>query len=124
MLGKAGNMADESLTGIRDKMREFTKARDWEKFHDPKSLMLALVGEVGELAELMQWLPADEVVALAQQEPLATRLGEEMSDVLLYLVRLADVAGVNLPVAVERKMQTSEKRFPPQDFRGDAPLKS
>ena len=73
MLGKAGNMADESLTGIRDKMREFTKARDWEKFHDPKSLMLALVGEVGELAELMQWLPADEVVALAQQEPMATR---------------------------------------------------
>ena len=124
MLGKAGNMADESLTGIRDKMREFTKARDWEKFHDPKSLMLALVGEVGELAELMQWLPAEDVVALAQQEPLATRLGEEMSDVLLYLVRLADVAGVDLSVAVERKMQLSEKRFPPQDFQGDAPVKS
>ncbi len=124
MLGKAGNMAEESLTGIRDQMREFTKARDWEKFHDPKSLMLALVGEVGELAELMQWLPADEVVALAQQETLATRLGEEMSDVLLYLVRLADVAGVDLSVAVERKMRLSEERFSPQDFQGEAPVKS
>ena len=117
-------MAEDSLTGIRDRMREFTKARDWEKFHDPKSLMLALVGEVGELAELMQWLPADEVADLARKEPLATRLGEEISDVLLYLIRLADVAGVDLPSAVERKMQSSEERFSPQSFQGDAPVKS
>lgn len=117
-------MAEDSLTAIRDRMREFTQARDWEKFHDPKSLMLALVGEVGELAELMQWLPADKVAKLARQEPLATRLGEEISDVLLYLVRLADVAGVDLPRAVERKMQSSEERFPPQEFQGDAPVKS
>jgi NTP pyrophosphatase (non-canonical NTP hydrolase) len=116
-------MAEDSLTGIRDRMREFTRVRDWEKFHDPKSLTLALVGEVGELAELMQWLPADEVAELAQKEPLATRLGEEISDVLLYLVRLADVSGVDLPSAVESKMTSSEKRFPSSDFQGEAPRK-
>jgi dCTP diphosphatase len=121
---KVGIMAEDSLTEIRDRMREFTKARDWEKFHDPKSLALALVGEVGELAELLQWLPADEVVERAQVDPLQSRLGEEISDVLIYLVRLADVCGVDLPTAVKSKMASSEERFPSSVFVGEAPIKS
>lgn len=117
-------VAEDSLTGIRDRMREFSRVRDWEKFHDPKSLTLALVGEVGELAELLQWLPVDEVVERAKAEPLRTRLGEEISDVLLYLVRLADVCGVDLPVAVNSKVLSSEERFPPVDYFGQAPPKN
>ena len=72
-------------------MRAFTNERDWEQFHDPKSLLLAIVGEVGELSELFQWLPATDASDLAQEDPLKSRVAEEMSDVLLYLVRLADV---------------------------------
>lgn len=116
-------MSEDSLTGIRDRMRDFTCERDWEKFHDPKSLALALVGEVGELAELLQWLPADEAARLADQEPLNARLGEEISDVLVYLVRLADVCGVELPEAVARKMESSEGRYPRDQFLGVAPEK-
>ena len=116
-------MAEDSLTGIRDRMRVFTSERDWERFHDPKSLTLALVGEVGELAELLQWLPADEAANLADQEPLNARLGEEISDVLIYLVRLADVCGVDLPDAVDRKMASSEKRYPRDQVLGIAPEK-
>ena len=116
-------MAEDSLTGIRDRMRVFTRDRDWDKFHDPKSLALALVGEVGELAELMQWLPAVEVAELAHQEPLNARLGEEISDVLIYLVRLADVCDVDLPHAVNAKMGAAEERFRPEDFDGLAPEK-
>ena len=64
-------------------MRQFTIDRDWEQFHDPKSLLLALVGEVGELSELFQWLPASDAKSLASTEPLKGRVAEEMSDVLL-----------------------------------------
>jgi dCTP diphosphatase len=92
------------LIELRDSMRRFTAERDWERFHDPKSLVLALTGEVGELAELMQWLPANEVVRLAADEPLGTRIGEEMSDILLYLVRLSDVLEIDLRSAVDRKL--------------------
>ena len=114
-------MPEDSLSGIRDRMRTFTRERDWDQFHDPKSLALALVGEVGELAELLQWLPAHEAAKLAYQEPLNSRLGEEISDVLIYLVRLADVCGVDLPAAVDAKMDASAQRFKPSEVQGIAP---
>jgi NTP pyrophosphatase (non-canonical NTP hydrolase) len=112
------------LTELRDGMRRFTEERDWARFHDPKSLALALVGEVGELAELLQWLPADEAQARLTAEPLATRVAEELSDVLLYLVRLADVVDVDLPSAAARKLQAAGQRFKTDDVRGVAPDKS
>ncbi len=102
-------------------MRQFTKQRDWGRFHDPKSLILALVGEVGELAELFQWLPAPDARRLAEHEPLKTRVGEEMADVMLYLVRLADVLNIDLAAAVQAKMDDSERRFPPGQVAGTAP---
>jgi dCTP diphosphatase len=94
-------------------MREFTAERQWESYHDPKSVLLALVGEVGELAELFQWLPADRARELAEQEPLRTRAGEELSDVLLYLVRLADVLGIDLAAAANAKLTEAARRYPP-----------
>jgi NTP pyrophosphatase (non-canonical NTP hydrolase) len=102
-------------------MRRFSEDRDWGQFHDPKSVLLALVGEVGELAELFQWLPADEARALAASEPLRTRAGEEMSDVLLYLVLLADVLDIDLAAAAQAKLTDSERRFPAARFTGTAP---
>ncbi len=105
-------------------MRTFTAERDWEQFHDPKSLILALVGEVGELAELFQWLPADKAKALAVDEPLRTRVGEELSDVLLYLVRLADILDIDLRQAADHKMNASEKKFPTSEVHGVAPPKA
>ena len=100
------------LTDLRRAMREFADERDWGSFHDPKSVLLALVGEVGELAELLQWLPADRAAELARDEPLRRRLGEEMSDVLLYLVLLADVLDVDLAVAAPAKLAEARARYP------------
>lgn len=112
------------LDDLTQRMREFTTARDWHEFHDPKSLVLALVGEVGELAELFQWLPADSASTLALEEPLRTRVGEELSDVFLYLIRLADVLGLDLAEAAEAKLSSAEDRFRPEDFQGKAPVKN
>jgi NTP pyrophosphatase (non-canonical NTP hydrolase) len=113
----------DSLARLREQMRNFSQARDWEQFHDPKSLLLALVGEVGELSELLQWLPAAEAADLAKSAPLNTRLGEELSDVLLYLIRLADVCEVDLGQAVQNKLAANELRFTIADVHGDAPIK-
>ena len=100
------------LQRLRDGMRRFTDERDWARFHDPKSLILALTGEVGELAELFQWLPADRAAELAQDDPLRSRAGEELSDVLLYLICLADVLGIDLAVAATAKLAAAEHRYP------------
>ena len=111
------------LDDLTQRMRAFTRARDWEQFHDPKSLLLALVGEVGELAELFQWLPADSAAELARNEPLKSRVSEEIADVLLYLTRLADVLNINLSASASAKLASSEGRFPPETFHGRAPVK-
>jgi dCTP diphosphatase len=117
-----GQTADVAGLGeLQAGMRAFVDERDWGRFHDPKSVLLALVGEVGELAELLQWLPADEVRALAGQEPLRTRVGEEMADVLLYLVLLADVLGVDLGAAAEAKLAAAHTRYPAAEAGGRRP---
>lgn len=116
-----GTMSD--LIALRDAMRQFTDARDWAQFHDPKSLILALVGEVGELAELFQWLPADQAQGLAQEGRLRQRVGEELSDVLLYLVRLADVLEIDLTAAAASKLASAEAKFQSERVKGRAPDK-
>jgi dCTP diphosphatase len=100
------------LKALRDRMRQFTAERDWQGYHDPKSVLLALVGEVGELAELFQWLPAGTAAELAQSQPLRTRAGEELSDVLLYLILLADVLGIDLAEAADAKLTAAAHKYP------------
>ncbi len=112
----AGRVSD--LEVLRERVREFAAERDWGRFHDPKSVLLALVGEVGELAELFQWLPAGEAAKLAASEPLRTRAGEEMSDVLLYLILLAEVLGIDLGAAAEAKLAANARRYPAGDSPG------
>jgi dCTP diphosphatase len=104
--------AVSDLVTLRDRMRQFTAERDWSGFHDPKSVLLALVGEVGELAELFQWLPAEDAAEIGKREPLYTRAGEEISDVLLYLVLLADSLDIDLAAAANAKLTQAALRYP------------
>lgn len=112
------------LIDLRDRMRDFSRDRDWEQFHDPKSLILALVGELGELAELFQWLPADEAVAMSRLDPLRTRVGEELADILIYYVRLADVLGIDVAEEARNKLAAATTRFPVAGVKGLAPDKT
>ncbi len=111
---------DELVT----EFRRFVDDRDWRQFHDPKSLILALVGEVGELAELYQWIPASEAAARASTDPLRSRTAQELADVLLYLVGLADALGVDLIEAAHAKLADSTARFPAGESYGVAPDKA
>lgn len=109
------------LTEIRDASRTFIAEREWQQFQDPKSILLALVGEVGELAELLQWLPADVALDRLREDPLHTRVSEEMADVLVYLVGLADQCGVDLGSAALAKIEGSAIKYPTDRNRGKAP---
>ena len=106
---------------LSEAMRRFSEERDWTRFHDPKSLALALVGEVGELAELLQWLPVDEIEVLVREPRLHDRLGEELADILLYPVRMSDVLGIDLAAAARTKLRANHERFAVVDYRGEAP---
>ena len=122
---RRGILTDVSdLTEIRDASRAFIADREWQQFQDPKSILLALVGEVGELAELLQWLPVSEARDRLRQEPLHARAAEEMADVLVYLVGLADQCGVDLGSATLAKINTSADKYPTDQNRGIAPDKA
>lgn len=111
------------LEDLQAELRDFRDERDWGKFHDPKSLILALVGEVGELAELFQWVPADKAAQQYAGGPARARAAEEMSDVLIYLLGLADVLGVDLLDAARSKLAAARDRYPAHEVEGVAPVK-
>lgn len=100
----------DSLNSIRQQLRTFAAERDWEQFHTPKNLAMALAGEVGEVLEHFQWLTAGQSQNLSPQVHAAVKL--ELADVLMYLVRLADVLEIDLHAAVQEKLQINEQRYP------------
>jgi dCTP diphosphatase len=96
-------------------INEFVDARDWRRFHNPKNLVLALMGEVGELAELFQWASAEQAAALTADAQTRAAVEEELADVAIYLLRLADELGVDLDAAIRRKLTRNATRFPAPD---------
>eukprot|EP00127_Corallochytrium_limacisporum_P002833 Clim_evm12s142 gene=Clim_evmTU12s142 len=111
---------DVSLQTIREQCRDFAKTRGFEKFHTPRNIFTALVGEVGELAEIFQWRGEVPLGCTDWTEADRTHLGQEMSDVLIYLTRLADVCGIDLSRAVLDKMLLNEKKYPVKLVYGKA----
>jgi NTP pyrophosphatase (non-canonical NTP hydrolase) len=99
------------LDQLKQRLRAFAAARDWEQFHTPKNLAMALVAEAAEVVEHFQWLTAAESQALDADSRAEVAL--ELADVLLYLVMLADRLEVDLGEAARRKITLNEKRFPP-----------
>jgi dCTP diphosphatase len=97
-----------SLEELRDRLRAFAAERDWERFHTPKNLTAAIAGEAGELAAVLQWYAPGEELA-----PYEAKLEEEIADVLIYLIRLADVLEIDPGAAAEAKIDRNAERYPP-----------
>lgn len=108
---------ESDIRDIEAKVRFFAEARNWSQFHSPRNLVLALVGEVGELAAEFQWLADDEAVREHISDEKLASIEEELADVLIYLVRLADVLGVQLGHAVSNKIEKNGNRYPVDEFR-------
>ncbi|HUL55835.1 MAG TPA: nucleotide pyrophosphohydrolase [Usitatibacter sp.] len=106
------------LEALRTQLREFTAARDWDQFHSPKNLAMALAAESGELLEVFQWL-TEEQSARLDDKPRAAA-ADEIADVLLYLIRLADTLGIDPLVEARRKLADNERKYPVDKARGTA----
>jgi dCTP diphosphatase len=111
-------MNDKELTALRDALRTFASEREWDQFHSPKNLAAALSVEAGELLEHFQWLKDEDSRSLSVGTQQAVT--EEMADVLLYLVQLADKLDVDLAEAAHRKIELNAKKYPVELARGNA----
>ncbi len=97
---------------LTTEIREFAQSRDWERFHTPKNLAMALSVEVAELVELFQWLTPEESDALVDTTADRAAIEDEIADIAIYLLRLADVLSVDVNVAIRAKIARNGTRFP------------
>lgn len=108
------------IEAIQQTLREFAAARDWDQFHSPKNLATALSVEAAELLEPFQWLSEDESCRLGERPDELAAVREEMADVLIYLLRLADRLEVDLERAVQDKLRLNAEKYPIALARGNA----
>lgn len=106
------------VTALSARLRQFASERQWDQFHSPKNLVMALTGEVGELSEIFQWLSEDASRGATQHPETAEAVRHELADVMMYLVRLADVLHVDLNQAIAEKLTLNEARYPVDRSRG------
>lgn len=111
-------MSKDSIDQLRQRLSEFACLRDWQQFHSPKNLSMALIAEAAELVEHFQWLTEDQSKNLddGKREEVAL----EMADILIYLIRCSDQLEIDLIDATQRKIVINEKRYPRDKVRGDA----
>ena len=109
---------DQGLLHLRDRLRSFVADRDWDQFHAPKNLAMALAVEASELLEVFQWLSEEESRNLTRDKQ--GEVAMELADILIYLVRIADKLDIDVTKAVTTKLEINEKRYPVSKVRGRA----
>ena len=111
-------MSESYLTDLQQRLREFAIERDWEQFHAPKNLAMALAVEAAELMEHYQWMSEQQSEQLAADK--LEEVGFEVADVFIFTVRLADRMGIDLADLVERKIKLNAKKYPADKVRGSS----
>lgn len=111
-------MSADPLIELRDTLRAFTREREWDRYHTPKNLAMALIVEAAELAEHFQWLTAEE--SQSPQDGRREKIRDELADVLIYLVELADTLDVDLIAAARDKIGKNALKYPVDKARGNA----
>ena len=109
-----------NIARMQAAQRVFVKARDWEQFHTLKNLAVALSVEASELLEILQWKTEADVEFALESQPDRDRLAEELSDVLYYLLRMADLGGFDLEAEFWKKMKKNQKKYPVRLSKGHA----
>jgi dCTP diphosphatase len=108
----------QDLNQLQAYLRQFAKDRDWDQFHSPKNLSMALSVEVSELLENFQWLTEEQSYTLDQQQRAA--VVDEIADVQMYLARLADKLDINIGEAIEQKINKNEAKYPAELVKGSS----
>jgi len=103
------------VAALETALQAFADERDWNPFHSPKNLAMALTGEVGELVEIFQWLTEEQSRSVADDPKTARAVRDELADVVLYLIRLCSVLNVDLNEAIIHKIQANRIKYPAGD---------
>ena len=111
-------MADAWLEQLTQRLRAFVAERDWQQYHSPKNLSMALIAEAAELVEHFQWLTEEQSASLPPEK--LTEVEQELADIQIYLIRLADRLKIDLEQAVDAKIALNERRYPVEKARGSA----
>ena len=106
------------------RLRSFAHERDWQQFHTPKNLVMAMTGEVGELTELFQWLTQEESTNIMRDPDTARQVRHEIADVLAYLLRLSDVLGIDIAAALLEKITINAEKYPVSGAEPPLPSRS
>jgi dCTP diphosphatase len=108
----------DSLEELKQKVKQFNVERDWDQYHNPKDLVVALFSEVGELAECYRWLNNDEISSIHQNESKHKMVEEEVADILLYLITFSYKTGIDLIKVVEDKLEKNKLKYPIEKMKG------
>lgn len=111
-------MKQDSLEQLNQRLLAFARSREWEQFHSPKNLSMALIAECAELVEHFQWLTEDQSMNLPPEKKEEVAL--EMADILIYLIRAAERLDIDLIETANRKIEINEARYPAEKVTGDA----
>jgi len=110
--------ARTTVSELKSSVLAFVRARDWEQFHSPKNLSMALAAEAGELMEHFLWSTPDEAAALARDPAKRERIAEELADVVIYALEFANMTGIDVSSAIEAKLASNARRYPVEKARG------
>jgi len=101
-----------NIKDIQQKLRKFAEDRNWDQFHSPKNLSMALAAEAAELLEIFQWLTEEQSKDIVNSEKEIAQVKEEIADVFIYLIRLADKLNIDIEQEVLTKIALNEKKYP------------
>jgi NTP pyrophosphatase (non-canonical NTP hydrolase) len=107
------------LRAIASRLEDFAREREWEQFHDPKNLSMAIAVESGELLEIFQWLTPRQA-SLDGDAARLRKAAEELADILIYAIRMADILHIDLAEAIDRKIESNRLRYPADEVKGSA----
>lgn len=109
---------DTTLAELKELVRDFRDRRDWEQFHTPKNLSMSIAIEAAELMEEFQWLTAEESRRLREDEGKLARLAEELADVLIYALSLANSLDIDISTALADKLGKNAEKYPEDEYQG------
>ena len=112
--------ATTTVAELRERVLAFVRERDWEQFHSPKNLSMALAAEVGELMEHFLWTESAASAAVARDPKRREKIEDEIADVVIYALEFANISGIDLAAAVEAKMTKNARKYPVEKSRGRA----
>ena len=109
---------DSEFNALKEKIKAFNLERDWDKFHNPKDLLIALVSEVGELAECYRWLNPEELARVHLEADKKQKIEEEIADIFTYLIILSYKTNIDIVKAIENKIEKNSKKYPIEKSKG------